>query len=127
MLKLIMCVKRLPHLTREEFDDHWLNIHGPLVAGYAELLGIRKYSQTVPFGNEAAQRALEQVRGTDVVNFDGCAELWWDSMEAHLAARKTAEGLQALQTLIEDEKRFVDLSASQLWYGEERQIIPVAG
>ena len=127
MLKLIMCLKRLPQLTRQEFDHHWRNIHAPLVTSYAELLGIRKYVQTRPFGDEAAQRALEKVRGTVAVNFDGCAELWWDSMEAHLAARKTTEGLQALAALIEDEKRFVDLSASQLWYGEERQIISVSG
>ena len=125
MLKLIMCLKRLPQLTRQEFDHHWRNIHAPLVTGYAELLGIRKYVQTVPFGDEAAQLALEKIRGTNAVNFDGCAELWWDSMEAHLAARKTTEGLKALQILIKDEKRFVDLSASQLWYGEERLIVPV--
>ncbi len=127
MLKLIMCVKRLPHLTREEFDDHWRTRHAPLVARYAGLLGIRKYIQTLPYDDLSAQRALEKGRGTAVVDFDGCAELWWDSMEAHLAARKTTEGLSALQILIEDERRFVDLSASQLWYSSERQIIPAPG
>jgi len=55
--------------------------------------------------------------------FDGCAELWWDSLDTHLAVRKTTEGKGALQALIADEMTFVDLEKSQLWYGEERSII----
>lgn len=68
--------------------------------------------------------AIQASRGTQAVDFDGCAELWWDSLDAHLAARKTPEGAKALQLLIEDERRFVDLGRSQLWYGTERSIIP---
>ncbi|ENU7188555.1 hypothetical protein ACFIC9_004623, partial [Salmonella enterica] len=45
------------------------------------------------------------------------------SLESHLAARKTEEGLSALQVLIDDEGKFVDLERSQLWYGEERCVI----
>lgn len=44
-------------------------------------------------------------------------------MESHLAARKTEKGLRALQELIEDERKFVELAHSQLWYGEERWVI----
>lgn len=123
MLKLIMCVKRRPDLTREEFDDHWCNHHAPLVIKYSAMLGIRRYIQTVPFANEAAQHALQRTRNAAPVDFDGCAELWWDDLASHLAARKTEEGLNALQQLIEDERKFVDLAHSQLWYGEERHII----
>ncbi len=123
MLKLIMCVKRHPHLTREEFDHHWCNNHAPLVIKHSETLGIRKYIQTVPFANNTAQHALRQTRQSAAVDFDGCAELWWDNLESHLAARKTDEGLKALQELIDDERKFVNLAHSQLWYGEERHII----
>lgn len=51
MLKLIMCVKRRAHLTREEFDHYWRNQHASLVVKHSERLGIRKYIQTVPFAN----------------------------------------------------------------------------
>ncbi|MBJ5768401.1 ethyl tert-butyl ether degradation protein EthD, partial [Salmonella enterica subsp. enterica serovar London] len=44
-------------------------------------------------------------------------------LESHIAARKTEEGLSALQELIDDEGEFVDLERSQLWYGEERCVI----
>ena len=123
MLKLIMCVKRLPTLTREEFDKHWQNDHAPLVRKHADILGIRRYIQTTPLNNPNAQQTLQQGRGSGHVDFDGCAELWWDDLTSHLAARKTEQGLAALRELIEDERRFVDLSRSQLWYGEERVII----
>lgn len=48
MLKLVMCVKRRAHLTREEFDHYWRNQHASLVVKHSERLGIRKYIQTVP-------------------------------------------------------------------------------
>ncbi|RYC47064.1 EthD domain-containing protein [Pectobacterium zantedeschiae] len=123
MLKLVMCVKRRAWLTREEFDHYWRDRHASLVIKHAECLGIRKYIQTVPFANSAAQSALQQTRNSAPVDFDGCAELWWDDLESHLAARKTREGLSALRALIEDESKFVDLGQSQLWYGEERCVI----
>ncbi len=69
------------------------------------------------------EAAAGTVRGALPVAFDGCAELWWDSLEAHLASRKTEAGQRALLTLIDDENRFVDISRSQLWYGYERTII----
>lgn len=123
MLKLVMCVKRQPHLTREEFDYYWRNNHAPLVIRHSEILGIRRYIQTVPFADSAAQHALQQTRNSSPVDFDGCAELWWDNLESHLAARETVEGLSALRELIDDESKFVDLEKSQLWYGEERCVI----
>lgn len=123
MLKLIMCVKRRPHLTREEFDDYWHEHHASLVIKHSECLGIRKYIQTVTLASEVAQSALQQTRSSLTVDFDGCAELWWDNLESHLEARKTEEGLSALQELIDDEKKFVDFEHSLLWYGEERFVI----
>jgi len=123
MLKLIMCTRRQPALSREEFDRHWRNEHAALVRRHAAVLGIRRYVQSVPLDNAEAQRRLQAGRGAGGVDFDGCAELWWDDLAAHLAARKTPEGREALQALIDDERRFVDLRHSQLWYCEERVVL----
>lgn len=123
MLKLMSCVKRRPELSREEFDHHWRVEHATLIRKYSGLLGIRRYVQTVPLDNPAAQAAIQRGRGTEPVDFDGCAELWWDDLDAHLAARKTAEGAEALRLIVEDENRFVDQARSQLWYGTERLIV----
>ena len=123
MLKVMYCVRRRPDLTREEFDRYWIEHHAPLVRAQQDALGIRRYVQTVPLANPEAQRRLQASRGAEAVDFDGCAELWYDDMETHLAVRTTPEGLRAVQLLIEDERRFIDLGRAQLWYATERTII----
>ena len=45
MIKLTFALVRLPHLSREQFQDYWLNTHGPLVASVRETLRIRRYVQ----------------------------------------------------------------------------------
>ena len=45
MVKLVFCLTRLPHLSREEFQRHWRERHGPLVRESAKALGIRRYVQ----------------------------------------------------------------------------------
>jgi uncharacterized protein (TIGR02118 family) len=123
MLKVMYCVRRRPELTREEFDRYWIEHHAPLVRAHGDLLGMKRYIQTVPLADSEAQRRLQASRGAEVVDWDGCAELWYDDMETHLAVRKTPEGARAVQRLIEDERRFIDLGRAQLWYGIERPII----
>lgn len=122
MLKLTMFVRRLPHLTRAEFDAHWRDRHGPLVRSHREILRIVRYVQTEPLADPAAQQAIRASRGLLEADFDGSAELWWHSLADH-AARTTAEGAAALRDLIEDERKFVDLNRSFAWYGTERTII----
>lgn len=124
MLKLTILVKRRADLTQAQFDAHWRDLHGPLVRSHQDSLRIRRYVQTVPLDNPAAQAAIQTSRGSAAAEFDGCAELWWDSLEEAATARATPEGVRALQALIEDERRFIDLSQSVLWYGTERQMIP---
>ena len=45
MIRLIYCLRRFPHLTREEFQDYWLNNHGPLVRKHAETVRLKRYIQ----------------------------------------------------------------------------------
>ena len=45
MLKLVFPLRRLPTLSREEFQRHWRERHGPLVREAAKALGIRRYVQ----------------------------------------------------------------------------------
>ena len=40
MIKLTFCLRRLPHLSREEFQRYWREQHAPLVAKHAKTLGI---------------------------------------------------------------------------------------
>ena len=42
MIKLTFCLKRLPHLTRAEFQTYWRDVYAPLVQTQAEVLGIAR-------------------------------------------------------------------------------------
>ena len=121
MIKLTFCLRRLPHLSREEFQRYWLGTHATLVRSHADALRIRGYVQlhttTTPLND-----ALRASRGGPEA-YDGVAELWWDSLEDLTAAMSTPEGAAAGFSLLEDERRFIDLERSPLWLGQEREIV----
>ena len=121
MVKLTFALRRLPDLSREEFQRYWLEQHGPLVRSHAEVLGIRQYVQThtLPDGLQAALRAS---RGAPEP-YDGVAELWYDSLAAIAVAVGSDEGRAASAALLEDERRFIDHERSPLWFGEEHEIV----
>jgi uncharacterized protein (TIGR02118 family) len=121
-LKLVFCLHRLPGLSREEFHKYWKDTHAPLVRRRSEALGIRRYVQ-LHTRDDPLNGVLRASRGAPEA-FDGIAELWWKSREALEAALATEEGQEAARVLLEDERRFIDLSRSPIWLTEEREIVP---
>ncbi|NKQ53187.1 EthD domain-containing protein [Amycolatopsis sp. K13G38] len=121
MIKLVFCLRRLPGLSRHEFLRYWLEEHGPLVRSHAEALHIRRYEQAHSV-ESAAGDALAAVRGAPSP-FDGVASLWFDSMADMRAAGATPSGRHAARELLEDERRFIDLPRSPLWFTEEHRIV----
>ena len=121
MIKLVFCLRRLPHLSREQFQRYWLDSHGPLVRELAPALGVRRYVQVHTL-RSAFSEAMRAHRGAPD-DFDGVAELWWESVEEFARAGSTKEGRAAGQRLLEDEKRFIDLARSPIWFGEEHVLV----
>ena len=121
MIKLTFCLVRLPHLTREAFQHYWFETHAPLVASVAETLQIRRYVQmhSLPAEANLQVRASREAP----VEFDGVAELWFDSLEALAANSERPAAREAGRMLLEDERKFIDLPKSPLWWGEERVIV----
>jgi len=121
MIKLTFCLTRAPHLSREAFQAYWFNTHAPLVASVAQTLLIRRYVQlhSLPVQASAGIRASRDAPA----EYDGVAELWFDSLEALAANGARPEAQAAAALLLEDERRFIDLSRSPLWWGEERPIV----
>ena len=118
MLKLVFTLRRLPELSREEFQRYWLETHGPLVRKNAAALRIHRYVQVHTLDDEI-NGALRASRSAPE-EYDGVAELWWRTREDLVAALATPEGQSAGRELLEDERRFIDLSRSPLWLGEEK-------
>ena len=120
MLKLTFCLRRKPGLSLAEFQDYWLNKHGPLVRRLQPALGMARYVQVHRLDDELGL-GMAKVRGAPEP-YDGVAELWWENEEAFRAAGRTAEGREAGRLLLEDEARFIDLANSPLWLNREQVI-----
>lgn len=123
MIKIVFCLRRLPGLTLDEFHAYWRDSHAPLVIERAAVLGIRRYVQNHSFTDPVLQRAAD-ARGSLIAPYDGVAELWYDSIEAMIAGAGRPEARQAGRELLEDERRFIDLPNSPLFYVREHTVIP---
>ena len=121
MIKLTFALMRRPELTREAFQAYWFDHHAPLVRSFAETLRIRRYVQTHSLSAELSANLRASRAGPG--DYDGVAELWWDSLEDALPAHPSAAMIDAGRRLLEDERKFIDLSRSPLWWGEERVIV----
>ena len=121
MIKLVFCLTRRDGMSRSEFQTYWRETHAPLVAERADVLKIRRYVQvhTLPAEAQAATRASRNAPP----EYDGVAELWWDSLETLAAPGQTEEGRAAGAMLLEDERKFIDLSRSPLFFTEEHEIV----
>jgi uncharacterized protein (TIGR02118 family) len=121
VVKLVFLLRRLPSLSRAEFQRYWRDTHGPLVARHAGVLRIRRYVQTHTLETPYTD-ALRATRGTGEP-YDGVAELWWESADHLAAATATPEGRAAGAALLEDERRFIDHAASSMFLCEEHPFV----
>jgi uncharacterized protein (TIGR02118 family) len=120
MIKLVFCLRRLPHLSRAEFQRYWRETHAPLVQQHRAALRIHRYVQL--HTAESPANALLRASRSGPEEFDGIAELWWKS-EADLAEGTATEaGRQAGAALLEDERKFIDLPRSPLWLAHENEV-----
>ena len=118
MIKLTFCLVRLPHLSREAFQRYWFETHAPLVARVKDTLRIRRYVQLHSLPADLSENLRVARQGPE--GFDGVAQLWWDSFED--MARADPAAAEAGRLLLEDERKFIDLPKSPLWWGEEKTI-----
>jgi uncharacterized protein (TIGR02118 family) len=120
LLKLTFCLRRKPSLSLPEFQDYWLNRHGPLVRRLQPALGMARYVQVHRRDDELGL-GMARARGAPEP-YDGVAELWWESEEAFKTSGRTPEGREAGRLLLEDEAKFIDLPHSPLWLNREHVV-----
>lgn len=122
MIKMIFCLRRRAELSPAEFQAYWRARHAPLVAEVAPLLRIRRYVQSHSFDDPQLAGPVA-ARGATVPPFDGVAELYWDSIEDLTAVNDSKEAREAGRRLLEDERNFIDLSQSPLFWVRENHVI----
>ena len=107
MIKLVYCITKKAGLTDEEFFRYWENIHGPIGARIPRLCKlVQSCRLTVP-GDKRRP------------DYDGMAELWFDDVEALLAARQSPEW----EASSDDEANFMDHKRVAYFVSEEHVIL----
>lgn len=111
MIRFLGFYKRKPGLTHEQFNDHWFNIHGPCV-------------RNVPGGDQYLKKYIQHRLTIDPLSqeqdfvYDGFSEGWFESLEA----RDAFIALPGLKEVIEDEERFLDLTATRWMVMDEHAL-----
>jgi uncharacterized protein (TIGR02118 family) len=107
MIKLVYCISKKAGLTDREFFDYWQNIHGPIGARIPRLRRlVQSHRLTIPGDKRRS-------------DYDGMAELWFDDLEALLAARESPEW----KASTEDEGNFIDHNKVAYFVSEEHVIL----
>ena len=125
MIRLTFVLRRKPELSREEFQEYWRRQHGPLVAKHSTRLGMLRYVQVHTL-DDPVNDQMAEARGGMEQPYDGVAELWWWSRERIVEALAEQAAQDAGAELLEDERKFIDLERSPLWFAHEYpQVNPV--
>lgn len=106
MIKLVLLFKKREDLTTEQFLAHWKNVHVPLVL---KLPNIKRYVIS-PFVGAPSGHS----------DFDGMAELWFESREIADAALATEA---TIATGI-DGRNFIQKGTLRRFFAEEQEIAP---
>lgn len=128
MIKTVMCIRRKPGLSREEFEHHWKNIHAPLIRELKQDLRILRYVQSNANEDRVSGALRSQRNGPE--KFDGIGQAWFASLADLIEAGRDPASARALETLRQDEMRFIDLENSPMFVVEEDTVfddLPVSG
>ena len=126
MVKLVYALRRLPHLSREEFQRYWREVHAPLVAERASVLGIRRYVQChtrIDASSDAAHAGFQARNDGSPPPFDGFAELWFEPPASDRSDAEAQAAAQAAAELLADERNFIDLPNSPATMTDEHYIV----
>ena len=85
MIKSISFLARKPGLSRQEFVRHWLDVHVPMCHAVP---GLRGYAVSTIVEHQSRP----DVPSLPMGDFDGVAQVWFDSLEARAHAGASAEG-----------------------------------
>jgi hypothetical protein len=115
MIKLVCFLKRKPELSHEEFIDHWLNHHAPLIASTPELARhVVRYEQLQPTPHASWMGSP---------GYDGITMQWMtgpEAFEAFIGEPKYAELIEP------DEASFLDRGAL-VWMITDEPVVAMDG
>ena len=120
MIKFVMCLRRRPDMTRGQFQEYWKNNHGPFFMKNADTMRAKKYVQSLTI-ETPLNDGLRTSRGM-LPEYDGVAEVWFESEEDLMEAMNSPEGQKLSAALLEDEGNFIDHSQSSAFIVKEHEL-----
>lgn len=120
MIKFVMCITRHPDMTREQFQDYWLNKHGPFFMENASAMRAKKYVQSHTL-ETPLNAGLRESRGMRA-EYDGVAEVWFESEADLVEGMSSPEGQQLGAALLTDEQNFIDHTKSSAFIVKEQEL-----
>ena len=121
MIKLVFCARRRAGMSREEFQEYWLNHHGPMFQRFAETYRAVRYVQSHTIDSPLNEN-LRKSRGL-AAEYDGIGEIWWQSEKDFIEAISSPEGQELRKAFIDDESKFVDLAGSSAFFTVEHVLV----
>ena len=114
MIKLVCFLRRRPGMSGADFHRHWLESHGPLIAGTPELARhIVRYEQNHRLDGDQAGPPGDG-------DFDGATVQWLDSMQSF---RAFVEEPAYAELVAPDEQRFLDRGNLIVLFTHEEEVI----
>ena len=125
MIKLSFCLTRKDHLSREEFQDYWINKHAPLVKSVSKDLKITKYHQIhcKEYDFLDGTRRARVPKGVLPNEYDGIAEIYWNSWDDLRGLSDDSKARVAGNILLDDEAKFINFDKSPLMFSDIYEII----
>ena len=108
MIKLVLLFRKREDLTLEQFLAHWNEVHVPLVL---KIPNIRRYVTSTVIGTPGG--------GSGQRDYDGMAELWFDSEASAFASLDTPE---TLATGV-DGRNFIMKGSLRRFFCTEKEIL----
>ncbi len=124
MIKVSFLMRRKPDMTREEFQTYWREQHTQAVPEEAiPALGVKRYIQVHTLDTPLRDAIVGPREGL-VDEFDGIAEMWFESEEAIQRDWSTDRAAEYAEAFFEDEKNFIDWTRSTILVSEETVFMP---
>ena len=112
MIRLITLLKRKPGTTHDEFLQHWLQVHGPLIANSSAARYVLRYEQhPTPWPSVDSGQAEPEWDGVTIQEFESVESFWQHTAEPDFPA------------MLEDIARFLDPDALQWTLTEAPTIV----
>jgi uncharacterized protein (TIGR02118 family) len=107
VIKLVYCITKKPGMSDADFFHYWEGRHAAIGAG---IPGLRRFVQS---------HRLTVHGDEHTPDYDGMVELWFDNIDALLAARGSREWKEST----EDEANFINLGEVAYFVSEEHVIL----